>query len=73
MVARMPFLYIDVPSTMSFSTWPITFRHIRSTAFALMPVGIELASGRWVASISMMPSAGPRLVRSVQMASSSLP
>ena len=73
MVALIPFLYIDVPSTMSFSSWPITFRHIRSTAFALMPVGIDLASGRWVASISSIPSAGPRFTKSVQMASSSSP
>ena len=51
MVARMPCLYWLVPSTMSFSVWPITFRHIRSTAFALMPVGMDLASGRWVASM----------------------
>ena len=58
---------------MSFSVWPITFRHIRSTAFALIPVGIDLASGRWVASISRMPSAGPRLVRSVQIVSTSPP
>ena len=58
---------------MSFSVWPITFRHIRSTALALMPVGIDLASGRWVASRSKMPRAGPRLVRSVQMVSASPP
>ena len=46
---------------MSFSIWPMTFRHIRSTALALIPVGIDLASGRWVASISMMPEGGPAL------------
>ena len=45
---------------MSFSIWPMTFRHIRSTAFAEMPVGSDLASGRWVARISTIPSAGPR-------------
>ena len=30
--------------------------------FDVIPVGSDLASGRWVARISMMPSAGPRLV-----------
>ena len=73
MVARTPFLYADVPSTMSFSVWPMTFRHIRSTAFALMPVGSDLASGRWVARISTIPVAGPRLTTSVQMSSNSAP
>ena len=45
MVARMPLRYALVPSTMSFSTWPMTFRHIRSTAFALIPVGMRLGVG----------------------------
>ena len=57
---------------MSFSIWPITFRHIRSTAFAEIPVGSDLASGRWVARISTIPVAGPRLTTSVQMSSNSV-
>ena len=57
---------------MSFSTWPMTFRHIRSTAFAQIPVGSDLASGRWVARISTIPVAGPRLTRSVQISSNSV-
>ena len=73
MVARVPFLYADVPSTMSFSVCPMTFRHQRSTAFAEMPVGSDFASGRCVARMRKMPSAGPRFTRSVQIASSSAP
>ena len=40
---------------MSFSVWPMTLRQNRSTAFALMPVGRLLASGRCVARISDDP------------------
>ena len=36
MLARTPFLYIEVPSTMSFSVWPMTLRQNRSTAFAVI-------------------------------------
>ena len=41
-VARMPFLYGEVPSTMSFSIWPMTFRQKRRTAFAADPGGQRL-------------------------------
>ena len=44
-VARSPFLYDEVPSTMSFSVWPITRRQNRMPTFADTPVGRLLASG----------------------------
>ena len=68
-VALTPFLYDDVPSTMSFSSWPITRRQYRMPTLADTPVGRDFASGRWVARMRMMPSAGPRLM----MASASFP
>jgi hypothetical protein len=51
----------------------MTRRQSRRTAFADMPVGMDLASGRWVASHTITPTAGPRLTRSVTISSSSAP
>jgi len=42
---------------MSFSVWPITRRQNRIPTFALIPVGRESLSGRWVASSRIVPSA----------------
>src|SRR6266542_2733497 len=62
MVARTPFLYALVPRIMSFSVWPITRRQSRVPTLADTPVGRLLASGRWVASSRITPSARPSLM-----------
>ena len=69
----MPALYADVPSTMSFAGWSITRRQNRMPTLALMPLGSDCASGRWVARMRMMPSAGPRLMIAVHSSSASRP
>ena len=48
-MARTPFLYADVPSTMSFAIWSITLRQNRRPTLPDTPVGSDSASGRWVA------------------------
>src|SRR5690349_22306300 len=66
MVARTPARYADVPITMSFSIWLITFRQKRRTAFEEMPVGIDFASGRCVANRIEMPAAGISILLATQ-------
>ena len=64
----MPFLYADVPSTMSLAIWSITFRQNRWLTLEDTPIGSDLESGRWVARIRYTPNAGPILM--IQVASS---
>jgi hypothetical protein len=58
---------------MSLATWSMTRRQNRIEALGVMPVGRLLAPGRWVARISMMPSAGPRLISAVAYLSNAAP
>jgi len=72
-VARYPFLYIDVPRIMSFSVCPMTRRQNRTPTLDDTPVGRLFASGRWVASSRITPSARPRLMMAVHRSPASAP
>jgi hypothetical protein len=50
-VALMPCLYTDVPSTMSLAIWSITFRQNRWLTLEDTPIGRDFTSGRWVTKI----------------------
>ena len=58
---------------MSLAVWSMTRSANRTPMLARIPPGRLSASGRWVSSSGMMPSAGPRLTIAVTSRSNSLP